>query len=464
MRPVFAYRPGRSASHVHEELVRTLKVAETASGTALLWFADVLERHLYRRRGHASVHGYARDELGFSRAKAEQFVHLARLVIRFPRLRRSLAAQRLTWTQVRTVAPVLTESSEAHWVARAERCTRRELAAEIQHARDQARRATFAPDQTALEPDPSGSAPGIAGSRSPEPDPRPPNQCRSTDPEALRAEPPGADHSPRARRPGTIECPGSTPGPEVMTSFSLRLRAVDRARVERLFEVVQRSGHPGGRAEILLAALERLAAGAQAGRQATDGSPRKATRPAYQVIVSVCPRCRRGATPTPGGSHVLDEVTVDTLLCDADLVTGKGHRRSVIPPAARRRVLARDGHRCVTPGCGATQFLEIHHRIPVSHGGTNAPENLVTLCHRCHRSIHAMAAERGVSGVTTPPPGPDTAPGVPSPSGPVPPSSSGRDGRVAARGDGPDPRIPAGRGPPAPVDRRVSPAVAPARR
>jgi hypothetical protein len=29
-----------------------------------------------------------------------------------------------------------------------------------------------------------------------------------------------------------------------------------------------------------------------------------------------------------------------------------------------------------------------HHIIQVQHGGSNTPRNLVTLCHRCHRSVH----------------------------------------------------------------------------
>lgn len=34
------------------------------------------------------------------------------------------------------------------------------------------------------------------------------------------------------------------------------------------------------------------------------------------------------------------------------------------------------------------RHLYWHHIIQVQHGGSNAPSNLVAICHRCHRTIH----------------------------------------------------------------------------
>lgn len=39
--------------------------------------------------------------------------------------------------------------------------------------------------------------------------------------------------------------------------------------------------------------------------------------------------------------------------------------------------------------CHATDDVEIHHIIPLAEGGTNDFENLMALCHKCHRQVHA---------------------------------------------------------------------------
>jgi len=51
-------------------------------------------------------------------------------------------------------------------------------------------------------------------------------------------------------------------------------------------------------------------------------------------------------------------------------------------------VLTRDRHKCRTPGCNHTKFLEVHHIKPRTAGGNNRTENLITLCSACHRFWH----------------------------------------------------------------------------
>jgi hypothetical protein len=60
--------------------------------------------------------------------------------------------------------------------------------------------------------------------------------------------------------------------------------------------------------------------------------------------------------------------------------------RQPIDAQTRQTVLDWYGHRCAR--CKASDDLEMHHRRPVIHGGTNAPDNLIPLCYGCH-SQHA---------------------------------------------------------------------------
>ena len=51
----------------------------------------------------------------------------------------------------------------------------------------------------------------------------------------------------------------------------------------------------------------------------------------------------------------------------------------------RQRVLERDGHTCQMCGLVASSNLHIHHIMKRSKGGTDHPDNLLTLCPSCHR-------------------------------------------------------------------------------
>jgi hypothetical protein len=61
-------------------------------------------------------------------------------------------------------------------------------------------------------------------------------------------------------------------------------------------------------------------------------------------------------------------------------------------PAMRRpdTVIERDGYRCAVPGCTSRRNLHDHHIAFRSAGGSDAPDNRVTLCAFHHlRCLHA---------------------------------------------------------------------------
>lgn len=64
----------------------------------------------------------------------------------------------------------------------------------------------------------------------------------------------------------------------------------------------------------------------------------------------------------------------------------KGKRRPGIGKAIRFSIFKRDGYLCQLCGNSAKDGkLELDHKVPVSKGGTNAPENLWVLCFDCNR-------------------------------------------------------------------------------
>lgn len=40
--------------------------------------------------------------------------------------------------------------------------------------------------------------------------------------------------------------------------------------------------------------------------------------------------------------------------------------------------------------CNSTQSLSVHHKTPLSHGGTDAADNLLVLCIPCHGKKHRI--------------------------------------------------------------------------
>jgi hypothetical protein len=67
-------------------------------------------------------------------------------------------------------------------------------------------------------------------------------------------------------------------------------------------------------------------------------------------------------------------------------IVNPGSRRPT--KVQRRKILRRDGHRCAVPGCQNSIWLDVHHIIYYADGGLTAPENLITLCSKCHKNVH----------------------------------------------------------------------------
>ncbi len=74
------------------------------------------------------------------------------------------------------------------------------------------------------------------------------------------------------------------------------------------------------------------------------------------------------------------------LVDDHGVTVALSRATRAISPRLRSAVLARTG-RCAWPGCTTRHGLEIHHLVPVSHGGPSVAANLAPVCATHHRRL-----------------------------------------------------------------------------
>jgi 5-methylcytosine-specific restriction endonuclease McrA len=324
-----------SANEIHARLEAALSELQRAEKNAVLLFGEILRRKLYRDLGYSSIQVYAAEALGFSPSKTSQFVRLAGALEELPQLRRSVAAGELGWTKAREVAKVATLASEERWIAEAERSSSRKLEQTVRATRKRARLAPQVAELPALDLDESSSA-----------------------------------------------MPTDAP-----VSVNTKLTAEQYARHEALFETIRKRGSRKDstvrgmdRAELLLVALNDLSE-----KLAQESETKAVSSPPYQVVVYTCKKCGKSEVQTDRGPK---PISTEVVQCDAVIKEPGKPNRSTISPKARRAAMIRAGHRCETPGCGRTRFLEVHHRRPRSQGGGNEATNLEVLCSSCHQLVH----------------------------------------------------------------------------
>lgn len=106
----------------------------------------------------------------------------------------------------------------------------------------------------------------------------------------------------------------------------------------------------------------------------------------------------RAASGTDGAASSTSKTGALVVASRGSLVSGVGRvaappatkrAKSDIPPALRRKVLARDHGRCRVPWCRSSRNVDCHHLEPVSQGGQHTEENILSLCESHHIANHA---------------------------------------------------------------------------
>jgi hypothetical protein len=362
-----SYIPDQPAAKVHTLLQRSLAVMDDAHQCAVLWFGEVMNRHLYRDLGHSSINQYADRDLGFSKSKAGDFIRLARQLDNLPAVREAVASGKIGYTKAREIVSVATPETQEPWL-KAAKGTRKELIHEVKKAK---RAAKVDPGQGELLP----SSPPVVAPR------------------------------------------------QLPVRFQVDLTPEQEARraamVERLHKL---GGVPTDRGELMLEGLAALLetkemeslAMTNHHKKEQSGAPRGgfANRPPVQIHVHEDKTTGRMTVQTDAGERELSNAESERMRCDAAVCEHGDRNTTTIPPRVRRKVLARDKHQCQAPGCGRTRFLEVHHVVSRQQGGSNNTENLMTLCASCHRLWHERGSGKMVETPTTmaPSTSPDSAP------------------------------------------------------
>ena len=336
----------RTAAEVHASLTAAVAAWEKAQHNAVVFFAEVMSRELFRELGYSSIQQYARVALGFSETRTGDFVRLARRLAQLPVLQAAVASGEVGYTKAREIVAVATPRTEQRWVDAARSGSRADLSAQVRQARQRAQGAAERRRRQA------------AGQQ-----------------ELLPAE----------VVPAAEVC-------DIPVRVSLEMSPEQYARYEALVAQLATSGC-GDRVEAVLQGLAGTLASVSKSNKTNceESTPRGVP---VQVVVHECPKCLGAAIPTNRGELAISRAESARLREDAQVWVDGGRNDAAIAPGLRRAALARDRHTCAAPGCRHTHFLHVHHVVPRALGGGNELENLVTLCAGCHRVLH----RRGLGG------------------------------------------------------------------
>ncbi len=327
------FRPARSANQAHQSLRQSIEIQDRAQHCAVLWFADIYERDLYRDLGFSSMNQYAEEALGFSRSRTRDFMQLAKKLDALPAIKDKLAAGELGYTVAREIVPVADAGNEKQWLEVAAKQSRRQLEETVRRSKIEAKRRRITnPAQGELMPAP------------------------------------------------VVEAPTAV----VPVRVGFELTPTQFAQYEALLAKV---GTVADKGEWLLNIIEGSL------NAESELLPRGSNPPPNQIHIHECPSCAEARVASPRGEVLLSKTEREAAHCDAQVHRSGQPNRSTIPPKIRREVLTRDRNQCRRKGCRHTRRLHIHHVETRAEGGGNDVENLVTLCAGCHHLWHEKGGD-----------------------------------------------------------------------
>ncbi len=377
----------------HAALSRLARERAAADAEEGRWLLCALRSAAHVHLGHASFSQYIERIFGYSPRSTQEKLRVAEALEQLPRLARSLETGALSWCAARELTRVAVAATEQAWLAAAQGKTTREIEALV-----------------------AGKVPGDepAATSSTQPLSRVLRFAVAPETFALFRE---AMHRLRRAAGGSLDDDAAMlsmarqvlagPGDDGRASYQVSLTvcaACGSASQASAGELVPVSAEIVAMAECDAQHLGQLLP-----RAANENaSSRSKAQPSMPDSESTAPsgvhaRMRASmatASPADLGAHMgatagpandRDSTPGQQISRNHDPRHGGQPRpraKQSIPPALRRAILARDQHRCRVPGCTHATFVDVHHIVPRSEGGSNDPSNLLTICGGHHRAVH----------------------------------------------------------------------------
>jgi 5-methylcytosine-specific restriction endonuclease McrA len=324
------FQAGQTAVQANTAIKSSLKTMEKAKQNSVLWFEEIQSRKLYADLGYSSINQYAEQELGFSSSRTGDYLQLCRSFKKLPTVKAKIESGELGYTTARVLVKVADETNVDDWLDFALTNSRRDLETEVKRAKVDA--TDDAAGQASLLP----------------------------------------------------VLPKNRPAAVVPVQVNLEMTPTQFARYEKLWEQVRKQRNaPANKVEALLEILEEYS---------TESSPRgelsPPAKPPVQVHIHLCPACEKPTVQSSKGELEIGQNELERAQCDCQISRPNQRNTTSVPPAVRRQIFARARNKCQSPGCNHTQFMEIHHIIPRSQGGSNDPDNCICLCSACHARHH----------------------------------------------------------------------------
>lgn len=111
-------------------------------------------------------------------------------------------------------------------------------------------------------------------------------------------------------------------------------------------------------------------------------------RAKYQIRVTKCDSCLHTYFEGGGRKIAVNDADAARAECDAQRIGADQRATQDVAPKTRRDVLHRDGGKCTVPRCRSARFIEVHHIVPRSEGGSHDASNLTELCFAHHAALH----------------------------------------------------------------------------